>query len=217
MSSALSPITVIFDHDGVLVDSEPLAMATLADLLAQHDAPITPDEAFARYLGTGLDFVITDAQERHGIELRPSFREDFFAQLFERFRSELVAMPNAGLLLEYLTQRGHPVGIASSGSRQRVELGLATTGLEGWFDPGQITTIEEVAQGKPHPDLFIAAAEKSQTDPRFCIAIEDSPFGVTAAKTAGMKVIGLAGATPAEKLEDADWVVTDLADIKPLL
>jgi HAD superfamily hydrolase (TIGR01509 family) len=217
VSSALSPTTVIFDHDGVLVDSEPLAMATLADLLAQHDAPITTDEAFARYLGTGLDFVITDAQERHGIELKPTFKDDFFTQLFKRFRSELVAMPNAGLLLEYLTHRGHPIGIASSGSRQRVELGLATTGLAAWFDPDQITTIEEVVQGKPHPDLFLAAAEKSQTHPELCIAIEDSPFGVTAAKSAGMKVIGLAGATPAEKLKDADWVVTDLAEVKPLL
>jgi HAD superfamily hydrolase (TIGR01509 family) len=211
------PTTIIFDHDGVLVDSEPLAMATLAELLSEHGSPITQQEAFARYLGTGLDFVMTDAQERYSIELRPSFKDDFFERLFARFTNELVAMPNADSLLAYLSQAGHRLGIASSGSRQRVALGLSTTGLSGWFDPTQITTIEEVAQGKPHPDLFVAAASKSGTDPKFCLAIEDSPFGVTAAKRAGMKVVGLAGATPAEKLIEADWVVHDLLDVQSLL
>ena len=192
-------------------------MATLADLLSEHGSPMTQEEAFARYLGTGLDFVMTDAQERQGIELRPSFKEDFFNQLFTRFKTELVAMPNAGSLLAHLTHDGHSIGIASSGSRQRVELGLSTTGLSEWFDPAQITTIEEVTQGKPHPDLFLTAAQKALSEPNTCIAIEDSPFGVMAAKKAGMKVIGLAGATPAGNLQDADWVIEDLSEVKPLL
>lgn len=207
----------IFDHDGVLVDSEPLAMASLADLLSRHGSSITEDEAFSRYLGTGLDFVITDAHKRYGIELPPTFKDEFFAQLFARFATDLVAMPNAGSLLAHLTELGQPLGIASSGSARRVELGLSTTGLNKWFDPEQITTIEEVALGKPHPDLFLEAARKSQTDPEFCLAIEDSPFGVKAAKRAGMKVVGLAGATPANKLQEADWVINDLNEIKLLI
>jgi HAD superfamily hydrolase (TIGR01509 family) len=208
---------VVFDHDGVLVDSEPLAMSTLAELITEAGAPMSQQDAFARYLGTGLNFVIEDAKDRIGIDLGDDFRDRFFENLFEKFHNELVAIPNAELALEHLHEMGVPVAIASSGTRARVDLGLSTTKLSKWFDPQQITTIEDVARGKPEPDLFLKAAERASVDPKDCLAVEDSPHGVDSAKRAGMQVIALTSAMPAEALMAADLVTSDLIEITSLI
>lgn len=208
---------VVFDHDGVLVDSEPLAMSTLAELITEAGAPMSEKDAFARYLGTGLNFVIEDTKNRIGLDLGDDFRDRFFEKLFERFRSELVAIPNADLALEHLHEIGVPVAIASSGTRARVDLGLGTTNLSKWFDPQQITTIEDVARGKPEPDLFLKAAERASVDPRDCLAVEDSPHGVDSAKRAGMQVIALTSTMPPDELAGADWVTSDLIEITSLI
>ena len=109
------------------------------------------------------------------------------------------------------------MAIASSGTRARVDLGLGTTELSKWFDPDQITTIEDVARGKPEPDLFLKAAERALVDPRDCLAIEDSPHGVDSAKRAGMQVIALTSTMPADALTRADWVASDLIEITSLV
>lgn len=208
---------MVFDHDGVLVDSEPLAMSTLASLITEAGVPMSEQDAFAKYLGTGLNFVLDDAKQRLGLDLGDDFHDRFFDRLFERFRNELIAIPNAELTLEYLHDIDVPVAIASSGTRARVDLGLSTTDLAKWFNPQQITTIEDVARGKPEPDLFLKAAERASVRPEDCLAIEDSPHGVDSAKKAGMQVIALTSTMPAEALTAADWVTSDLIDITTLL
>ena len=120
-------------------------------------------------------------------------------------------------LLEQLLALGIPCVIASSGSSQRVDLGITTTGLVEFFPDDVITTRDHVERGKPFPDLFLLAAERAGIDPARCLVIEDSPHGVDAAHRAGMRVVGLSFRTPVARLTGADWIVTDAADILPLI
>jgi HAD superfamily hydrolase (TIGR01509 family) len=208
---------VIFDHDGVLVDSEVIAMELLAEIASTHGRITSIDEAFSRYLGTSLDYVIDDIRA-HGAEVDTDrIHREFHAALYQRFKTSLEPVPGMHALLNALRASQRPIAIASSGERARVELGTSTTGLRRFFDDAAITTREDVTRGKPHPDLFLVAAERGGVDPGNCIVIEDSAHGVEAAKRAGMDVIGLAYRTPAAALRDADWVVHDVAAMEALL
>jgi HAD superfamily hydrolase (TIGR01509 family) len=208
---------VIFDHDGVLVDSEIIAMELLAELATNHGKSTSIEEAFTRYLGTSLDFVIDDlAQFGASVDVTRIHKE-FHDELYVRFRKSLQPIPGIHDLLTALLREQRSIAIASSGERARVELGTTTTGLRDFFDSAAITTREDVSRGKPHPDLFLLAAQRAGMAPEDCIVIEDSTHGVEAAKRAGMRVIGLAYRTPAAALNDADWVVSDAKDIHPLL
>lgn len=208
---------VIFDHDGVLVDSEIIAMELLADLATRHGKPTTVDAAFDTYLGTSLDYVIDDIRA-HGATLDSDrVHREFHTALYERFRTSLQPIPGMHELLTSLREAEVRIAIASSGERDRVELGTTTTGLRKFFETAAITTREDASRGKPHPDLFLVAAERGGVDPVACIVIEDSAHGVEAAKRAGMTVIGLAYRTPAVALADADWVVSDVRDMHALL
>lgn len=208
---------VIFDHDGVLVDSEVIAMRIIAQMLTHHGLATTLDEAFERYLGTGLDFVTNDLQENGYVVDVPTFSDKFHEQLFNGFRTELQAIPGIPELLKRLHVTKVPIAIASSGERQRVELGITSAGLAEHFPSHSITTREDADRGKPHPDLFLAAARKAQMTPDRCLVIEDSAHGVEAARRAAMPVIGLAYRTPRGKLTDADWVVGDGFELHEVL
>ena len=208
---------VIFDHDGVLVDSEIIAMDLCSRLLSEHGVPTTVDEAIRVYLGSSLDSVM-DVIEHGGTAIdRVAFDQRFHDELFAGFRRELQPIPGMRLLLEQLNAAGMPFVIASSGSSQRVNLGITTTELVEFFPDHVITTRDHVERGKPFPDLFLLAAERAGVDPAACLVIEDSPHGVEAAHRAGMRVVGLSYRTPIDRLAAADWVVTDAADILPLI
>jgi len=208
---------IIFDHDGVLVDSEIIAMELLAEIASDHGEAITIDQAFDRYLGTSLDFVIEDLSQL-GLKVDSKrIHKDFHEELFVRFRNSLQPVPGIHQLLEALRNEQRAIAIASSGERARVELGTNTTGLREYFLSSAITTREDVTRGKPHPDLFLLAAHRAGIKPEACIVIEDSAHGVEAAKRAGMPVIGLAYRTPASALQDADWICTEVKEIQELL
>lgn len=208
---------VVFDHDGVLVDSEIIAMTLIADLLTEHGIPTTVDEAINTYLGTSLDTVI-GVIEDSGVRIdRQVFEQRFHDKLFDGFRLELNPIPGMRTLLEELTAAKVPFVIASSGSSQRVKLGITTTHLIEFFPDHVITTRDHVQRGKPFPDLFLLAAERAGIEPARCLVVEDSPHGVEAAHRAGMRVVGLSYRTPVSRLTAADWVVTDAAEILPLI
>ena len=208
---------VIFDHDGVLVDSEIIAMDLCASLLTEHGVPTTVDEAIDGYLGGSLD-VVMDAIESTGAVIdRQAFDTRFHDELFDGFRRELNPIPGIRTLLEQLDAAGIPFVIASSGSSQRVSLGITTTNLVEFFPDHVITSRDHVERGKPFPDLFILAAQRAGIPPARCLVIEDSPHGIEAAHRAGMLVVGLSHRTPAARLSAADWIVTDAADILPLI
>lgn len=211
------PELVIFDHDGVLVDSEIISMELLAGIATRHGRPTTIPEAFDRYLGTSFDFVVEDLRSAGATVDRDALHDDFHADLFEGFRTRLQPVTGIPELLEALRAAQRPVAIASSGNSQRVNLGISSTGVDRYFEGSVIITADDVTRGKPEPDLFLTAAERAGVAPSRCIVIEDSPFGVEAAHRAGMLAIGLAQRTPAENLREADYLVTQVQDIAPIL
>ncbi len=120
-------------------------------------------------------------------------------------------------LINALKSRGAALAIASSGTSERVALGITQTGLADSFDAGSIFTKDQVKRGKPEPDIFLLAAKSLGIDPARCLVIEDSPHGVQAARRAGMFVIGLAFRTSAEDLHEADLVLSSAAAVLELL
>ncbi|MGA4539881.1 HAD family hydrolase [Uniformispora flossi] len=213
----MRPDLVVFDNDGVLVDSEPIANAVLAGLLTSYGIPTTTEEAIHDYMGGSLGRVRELNRARHGRELPADFEDAYHAGIFARFPTEIRPVAGAAELLDALTAAGVPFCVASSGTHERIRLTHDATGLRGHFTDARIFSSQDVARGKPAPDLFLHAAEKMGAVPARCVVIEDSPLGVAAARAAGMRVYGHAALTPAERLADADVVAGGLGEIRALL
>ena len=200
---------LILDNDGVLVDSEPIANRILAALLSEYGDPITYEEAVARYMGTSLAHVREVVEAKLQRALPADFERRYHDELFSRLRSEPTSVPGVEAALDAIDL---PTCVASSGTHERIELTLKTVGLYDRF-AGRILSAQDVQRGKPFPDLFLHAAEQMGADPADAIVVEDSPYGVEAAKAAGMTVVGYAGLTPASRLAGADRVITTMADL----
>jgi HAD superfamily hydrolase (TIGR01509 family) len=169
---------VIFDNDGVLVDSEPHAQRVTIALLTELGWPLSPDDCTERFLGRSLP---------------ADFEDRYHAGLFEAFATGLTPIPG---VTEALGRIAVPACVASSGSHERLRLALTTTGLFDRF-AGRIFSAQDVTRGKPAPDLFLHAARTLGVDPTRCAVIEGNPAGVEAANAAGMLALGYAGVTPA--------------------
>jgi HAD superfamily hydrolase (TIGR01509 family) len=193
----------------VLVDSEPIANRVLAELLSGYGWPTTYEEAVRDYMGGTLRRVREIVEPRLGRPLPADFEDSYHERLFARMRTELTVVKG---VVAALDQIDLPMCVASSGTHERIETALSTVGLFDRFR-GRIFSAQDVPRGKPHPDLFLYAAERMGAEPGRCLVVEDSPYGITAAKKAGMTVIGYAGLTPAERLADADIVLEHMADL----
>jgi len=182
------PDLIIFDCDGVLVDSELLSCRCLSEVLSEFGFALSPERALELFLGRS-----TAAIEQHYRELGQSVPETFLPRLKSRvlttFESTLQPIPDIGAVISGL--RG-PFCVASSSDIDRVSLSLRVTGLARHFD-GRLYTAQMVRHGKPAPDLFLYAAEKMRAAPARTLVIEDSVSGVQAAKAAGMTVWGFTG------------------------
>jgi HAD superfamily hydrolase (TIGR01509 family) len=179
---------VIFDCDGVLVDSEDLAWDAWAEVLARYGTVPTDDD-IALLTGRTEDDAYGHFSSRAALPDRDRFGEELGESIADRFTRSLEAFEDAEDTLHALHQRGVRLAVASSSTRERLELSLAMTGLDRFFDV--MVAGDEVAHGKPHPDLFLEAAERLGVLPEECVAVEDSQPGVAAAKTAGMFVVGV--------------------------
>ncbi|MFJ4618867.1 HAD family hydrolase [Streptomyces sp. NPDC088812] len=208
---------VIFDNDGVLVDSEPISNRLLAAYLTELGHPTTYEESIRDYMGSAMHRIHELVLERTGQRLPADFDDVFHARVFAAFEQELVAVDGAAAVLEKLAANGVPYCVASSGSHERIRVGHRTTGLDRWFDEGRIFSSQDVGRGKPAPDLFLYAAERMGVAPRRCVVVEDSPLGVQAAVAAGMDVYGFTAMTPADKLAGADRLFSDMAELADLL
>jgi HAD superfamily hydrolase (TIGR01509 family) len=208
---------VIFDHDGVLVDSELIAMRIIAHRLTDNGVPTTIDQAMDTYLGTSLDAVMRAIEDSGTTIVRAEFEASFHDALFGAFRRELEPVPGIRSLLEALDAAGVPYAIASSGSSERVALGVTSAGLASFFPDDVITSRDHVDRGKPFPDLFLLAAKRANVAPERCLVVEDSPHGIDAAHRAGMRAVGLSYRTPLARLQKADWMVTDASEILSLV
>jgi HAD superfamily hydrolase (TIGR01509 family) len=208
---------VVFDNDGVLVDSERLANGVLAGLLTEWGLVTTVEESIERYMGGSMAGVRATVEGETGWRLPDDFEQRYHEQLFAGFRNGLQPVPGVREVLDELDRRGVRYCVASSGTHERIRLALSTVGLLDRFGDERIISAEDVVHGKPAPDLFLHAADRMVTKPGGCVVVEDSPAGVAAAQAAGMSVVGCAALTPAERLADADAAVTAMDDLVPAL
>lgn len=208
---------ILFDNDGVLVDSEPISNRYLAAYLTELGHPTTYDESLRDYMGAAMHRVHDTVLERTGEKLPADFDDVFHARVFAAFEEELRPVAGVEQVLEKLTADGVPYCVASSGSHERIRVGHRVTGLDRWFDDDRIFSSQDVGRGKPAPDLFLYAAERMGVAPERCLVVEDSPLGVQAARAAGMDVYGFTAMTPAERLADATQLFAGMDELADLL
>jgi HAD superfamily hydrolase (TIGR01509 family) len=205
----------MFDNDGVLVDSERLAFRVLGTRLEAAGISLSHHESIDLFLG-GPVARVTEWAVANGTALPDDFDRLYHDDLFAAFDRELRAVPGAAAVVDRAATMA-TVCVASSGSRDRVRRSLEIVGLLDRFDD-RLFCAEDVANGKPAPDLFLHAATTLRVDPARCVVVEDSPLGIEAAAAAGMASAGFAGSVPADRLADATLgVVSDMADLPGLL
>lgn len=183
------PELIIFDCDGVLIDSEVIACRTDAECLSEIGVTISAQEILDRYVGISMTTMLADIQARHGHPLPHDFADTLARRVATAFDTELRPMDGIEATLTTLAPRKC---VASSSASERLRHSLTVTGLLRYFDP-HIFSATQVARGKPAPDLFLFAASRMQAAPDTCLVIEDSEAGVRAAVAAGMRVIGFTG------------------------
>jgi HAD superfamily hydrolase (TIGR01509 family) len=179
---------IVFDFDGVLADSEMLANTVLAGIVSELGVPTTPEDSLRTYMGKRSDEVIAAIAGVIGRPLPDGFHEDFQARTLARLRRDLRLVAGARAYIEAFQHV--PRCIASSSSPDRLALCLEVLDLNSLFG-SNVYSASEVPRGKPHPDIFLHAADRMGIDPRTAIVIEDSVSGVQAGIAAGMTVIGL--------------------------
>ncbi len=181
---------VIFDCDGVLVDSELLSNVLLAEMMTELGHPMTAKGAIRTFAGRSLTDVLAMAANILGGEVPGELGQAYGRRLADRLRRDLKPVVGAKAAVAALPYRRC---VASSSSFERIHLSLDVTGLAPLFD-GYIFSATQVVHGKPAPDLYLLAARTMGAVPDRCIVVEDSPLGVTAAVAAGMTAIGFTGA-----------------------
>jgi HAD superfamily hydrolase (TIGR01509 family) len=196
---------VIFDCDGVLVDTEPVANRVLAELLTEHGLPTTTEQSMERYMGRSMPSTIAISEELLGGALPSDFADGYYAALGAEFARELHPVPG---IVEALDRIERPSCVASSAPHHKIRLTLGLTGLLERFD-GRIFSAADVGRGKPEPDLFLHAARTMEFDPARTVVVEDTVPGVLAGRAAGMRVLAFARHTPAAALAEAGGEVFD--------
>ena len=212
---------IIFDCDGVLVDSELISSRELASFLSDLGRPTKPEECREHFTGLSLKSVSDIVRDDWGVRLPDDFVTALRARDQGAFDRDLKAIPGIHKTLDMLDNRGLRYCVASSGSPEKIKHSLMLTNLTERFGE-DVFSATFVAHGKPAPDLFLWAAKTMGIDPADCVVIEDSAAGVQAAKAAGMRVLGFTGGAHcgegyAQKLADADAVFDDMSKLDTLL
>lgn len=208
---------VIFDNDGVLVDSEPVSNRILAECLTEAGFPTTTEDSIRDFMGAAMHRVHDVVRERTGGSLPDGFDAGYHARVFAAFERDLRPVDGVATVLEKLGADGVPYCLASSGGHERIRVALRSTGLYGYFGEARIFSSQDVGRGKPAPDLFLHAARTMGVPPERCAVVEDSALGVQAARAAGMDVYGYTAMTPAAKLADATALFTSMAELPALV
>lgn len=212
MISTAQTDLIIFDCDGVLVDSEPLSNAVMAEHITRLGWVMSGADSIAHFKGS------TMAQVHHAIEAHfehpvdPAWRDAFYREQEDRMRTELQAVPGVKALLARVHAAGLASCVASQGRHEKMAISLGATGLLSTFT-GRIFSADDVANPKPAPDLFLHAAQHMGVTPDRCVVIEDSLTGATAALAAGMRVIGYDADGAGILTRDGVDVVSTMNDI----
>ncbi len=204
---------VIFDSDGVLVDSERLAVRTEVQILFDLGWSLTEEDVVERFVGRSADYMHREVERQLGRAI--DWDATFESRYRDAFERELVAVPG---IAEALDEIVVPTCVASSGGHDKLRFTLGLTGLLERFD-GRIFSVEQVARGKPEPDVFLFAADRMGAAPERCAVVEDSVSGVTAGLAAGMTVFAFAGGvTRADALSiGGAEVFDDMRDLPAML
>ena len=197
---------IIFDCDGVLVDSEVLANQLLRDALAEHGLEMTVEQVVETYVGRSMDAVVSISEELLCSKLPDDFLEQLQIKTFALFEKELKAVDGVEEVLIALKETDIQICVASNGSFEKMNLTLGITDLKKYFD-GNIFNSSQVKRGKPYPDLFLFAADQLQVEPAKCLLIEDSVPGVQGGVAAGMEVMAYSSRGNCEKLKKAGGLV----------
>jgi HAD superfamily hydrolase (TIGR01509 family) len=193
---------VLFDCDGVLVDSEPIALRLLVSTLAAAGVALTPAEADALFLGRSLAATREIVARDYGVSFTDAALDDMRRALYAAFRAELRPIPGITDALDALPC---PYCVASSSQPERIEFSLTVAGLWPRFT-GRAFSATMVEHGKPAPDLFLHAARTLGYPSPACLVVEDSPAGIMAAQAAGMRVVAFTGGSHAARQEHRDRV-----------
>lgn len=215
------PGLVIFDCDGVLVDTEPVVQRVLSDWLTSQGWPMTPEESARTLKGSHIVEIQHLAEARLGHAL-PGFVDGYRRSMFEAFDAGIPEIPGAGKVLDTLATAGIPVCVASNGPRVKMAVSLRSAGLLdrlGGMDGGRIFSADDVGAPKPSPTLFLHAAAHMGFEPSRCLVVDDSTQGVIAALAAGMDIVGYEDLTPAEQLRavGAPFVMQRLEELPSLI
>ena len=205
---------IIFDCDGVLVDSEPISNRIMAEVLTENGLPTTIAMCYEHFMGRTMSDCVSILANRFGHRVTADFVDTVRTRTLDALREEIE--PVAGIAAA-LARIPVPVCVASSGQLVKMRTTLQRTGLLHHFE-GRLFSAASMARGKPHPDIFLHAAEAMGAQPGECAVVEDSPAGVRAGVAAGMTVFAYAGLTDAKKLSAIGGrIFTDMQDLPALL
>ncbi|MDQ3759996.1 MAG: HAD family hydrolase [Actinomycetota bacterium] len=206
---------VIFDCDGVLVDSEPISCRMMAEALTAEGLPYTTEQCMRDYMGRAWDDSLRLIAGKLGHAPTEGFTEGFRERRDAALRKEVEPVPG---VREAIAAIGAKRCVASSGTHEKIRLTLGQTGLLALFD-GAIFSATEVARGKPAPDLFLHAARTLGHEPKLCAVVEDTPVGIEAARAAGMTALAYVDNVSRAILEEAGATRTfgDMRDLPALL
>lgn len=199
---------IIFDCDGVLVDSEMIASQRFTELLAQAGYIISIENSIQRFTGKASNFIYEEINAEISSPLTENQIKHIQTLVHQAIHAEVIATPGITDLIKKLTQQNYKICVASSGNLEKINKSLLKAGLSGYFSSATIFSVEHVKVGKPAPDLFLYAAKSMGYLPQECVVIEDSLAGIEAAIAAHIPVIGFLGGSHAHY----DWYQERMAD-----
>jgi len=212
-----TPKLVIFDCDGVLVDSEVVSNVVLVENLAQFGLQLTVSDCMTHFVGGTMNGVMGKAQDM-GADLPPTWVEDVYQEIYAALQKGVPLVPGISALLATLDREGIPCCVASNGGEDKMRITLGQNGLWERFYPNAMFSAHTLGVAKPAPGLFLAAASHFDVQARDCVVIEDSATGATAASRAGMRCLGYAPEGDGARLtEQGAEVFSSMEQVSELL
>ena len=208
---------ILFDMDGVLVDSEPVILKSAIQGLKEFGVEARPDD-FLEFVGAGEDRFVGGVAEKHGVAYVPEMKKRVYEIYCSLVDSELILFDEVPQTLRHLHETGYRIAIASSADRVKVEANIRAAGIPR-DAVNAILSGEDIERKKPFPDIFLLAAERLGVSPCECIVVEDAVNGIQAATAAGMRSIGVTSFFPAQRLldEGAAAAVSQIGELPALL
>jgi beta-phosphoglucomutase-like phosphatase (HAD superfamily) len=208
------PALVLFDCDGVLVDTEVVSSRTLAEMLTERGVPTDGDALRIRMKGTSLQWIVEESARQLGGTVPGGWMDEFIERRLVVYRQGVPQIPGAAAAVRAVQAAGILVAVASQGARAKMAVTLPASGMDEVLGDAPIFSGDDVVRGKPHPDLYLHAAATLGVDPAHAAVVEDSVPGVTAAVGAGMRVLGYAADEDPGRLAAAGAeVFTDLHEV----